>query len=193
MPYPMSSAPPLLGGDMFLMAIWEAMGTLLLHPCPQRILPREGRSSSYRTGSGQLAAVEALTPQRGPVHRLRTNTSRSARLRSHSRPTPRPQWTSAVASSLTSLRCELLLLRAAFAAAPPSASAVLSTSVAPPAGSNPSGVPLPYGRVTRAHAPIHAKCPAQAGRTRSDGNGVRVHTSPNSTNPSMSMTSQTTT
>ena len=106
---------------------------------------------------------------------------------------PRHCLRTAMASSITSLRCELHLLRAAFAAAPPSASAVLSTSVAPPAGSNPSGVPLPYGRVTRAHAPMHVKCPVQTGRTRSDGNGVRVHTSPNSTNPSMSMTSQTTT
>ena len=44
-------------------------------------------SSPYRTGSWQLTSVEALTPRRGPVHRRRTNTSRSARLRSHSQPT----------------------------------------------------------------------------------------------------------
>ena len=65
----------------------------------------------------------------------------------------------AMASSIASLRCELHLSRAAFAAAPPSASAVWATSVVPAAGSNSSGVPLPYVRATRAHAPIHVNAP----------------------------------
>ena len=82
----------------------------------------------------------------------------------------------AMASSTSSLRCELHLLRAAFAAAPPSASAVLSTSVVPAAGSSPSGVPLLYVRATRAHAPIHVKCPVQTGRAKCGWSGVRVHT-----------------
>ena len=83
--YPMSSAPPLLGGDMFLMAIWEAMGTLLLHPCPQCILPREGRSSHNRTGSWQLTAVQPslLAGTRRIV--FGRTLSGPARLQSHSR------------------------------------------------------------------------------------------------------------
>ena len=66
---------------------------------------------------------------------------------------------------ITSLRCEVHLLRAAFAAAPFLASAAVSAVPPPPEG-NPSGVTLPYVRATRAHAPIHVKCPIQDGRTK---------------------------
>ena len=205
MPYPMSSAPPLLGGDMFLMAIWEAMGTLFLHPCPQCILPREGRSSHNRTGSWQLTVVQPslLAGTRRIV--FGRTLSGPARLQSHSRrrsiasnagmsvspfgagSTPlwchaslQPQFrpssctlglsrhalaAPSVRGKNTSLRCEVHLLRAAFAAAPIPASAAVSAVPPPPEG-NPSGVTLPYVRATRAHAPIHVKCPIQDGRTK---------------------------
>ena len=81
------------------------------------------------------------------MHCLRTNTASET----------------AMASSIASLRCELRLSRAAFAAAPPSASAVWATSVVLAVGSNPSGVPLPYVRATRARALIHDNAPFKPG------------------------------